>query len=161
VSERRIAKVARRTGLCRDLDVLRERLETGFLPTVPDQERKALKRVIKSMARNRQVAFDGMAEALRDGPYLKLLARLHEWQNCPRFSSLGIQELRPWLLEWARDCGAVFLQPGWFATDPNEPDLHVLRKAIKGVRYRLEHLEPFVGAGLRDWVTDLRTAQDH
>ncbi|MCP9801195.1 CHAD domain-containing protein [Synechococcus sp. RedBA-s] len=32
---------------------------------------------------------------------------------------------------------------------------------MKGVRYRLEHLEPFAGAGLRDWVTDLRTAQDH
>jgi CHAD domain-containing protein len=161
VSDRRIAKVARRTGLTRDLDVMRERLVTTWLPTLPTPEQKALKPALKQLERDRQVAFDSLVATLKEGPYLKLLARLHKWQQAPRFTPLGQRPLRAWLLEWqAQAIGGLFLQAGWFVTDPDDGALHDLRKTIKGVRYSLEYLEPFAPEALAGWLAALRRAQD-
>ncbi len=161
VSDRRIAKVARRTGLCRDLDVLKERLEHQLLPPLPEEERKAMKPVLKQLSRDRRQSFEGLEEALRGGPYLKLLARLHKWQLNPRFSPLGELPLRPWMFECQAHVSAgLFLHRGWFVMDPHDPELHDLRKRIKEVRYALENLEPFGGETLRDWISLLKHAQD-
>ncbi|MCT0213973.1 MULTISPECIES: CHAD domain-containing protein [unclassified Synechococcus] len=161
ISDRRIARVAGRTGLTRDLDVMRARITSTWLPMLPGAEQKALKPVLKQLDRDRQVAFDGLAASLREGPYLKLLARLHKWQQSPRFTAIGQRPLRGWLFEWlAQSIGALFLQAGWSAVDPHDGALHDLRKTIKGVRYSLEVLEPFACPALGDWVADLRKAQD-
>lgn len=161
ISERRIARVARRTGLCRDLDVLRERLETRLLPSLPDSEAKALRPVMKQLTRDRRRAFEGLEESLCGHRYLKLLERLHRWQDHPRFTSLGALPLEPWLGEWsAQAVAGLFLEPGWFSEDPGDPALHGLRKRIKGVRYGLENLEPHLDPALSRWLTDLRQAQD-
>jgi CHAD domain-containing protein len=161
VSDRRIAKVARRTGLTRDLDVMRDRLTSTWLPALPGPEQQALKPVLKQLARDRQAAFEGLAATLREGPYLKLLARLHKWQQAPRFTAIGQRPLRGWLLEWqGQAIGSLFLQTGWFVTDPHDQALHELRKTIKGVRYSLEYLEPFASEALAGWLAELRRAQD-
>jgi CHAD domain-containing protein len=161
VSDRRIAKVARRTGLTRDLDVMGERLTTTWLPTLPAPEQKALKPALKQLERDRRVAFDGLAATLKDGPYLKLLARLHKWQQAPQFTALGQRPLHEWLADWqAQAIGGLFLQAGWFVTDPQDRALHDLRKTIKGVRYSLEYLEPFATEALAGWLAALRRAQD-
>ena len=161
VSDRRIAKVARRTGLTRDLDVMRERLSSIWLPTLPGPEQQAIKPVLKQLARDRQKAFEGLAATLREGPYLKLLARLHKWQQAPRFTAIGQRPMRGWLLEWQMQAiGGLFLQAGWFVTDPRDESLHELRKTIKGVRYSLEYLEPFASEALAGWLAELRRAQD-
>jgi len=161
ISERRIARVARRTGLCRDLDVLRERLESGLLPSLPEREARALRPAMKQLSRDRRRAFEGLAESLRGHRYLKLLERLHRWQDNPRFTSLGERPLKPWLGEWSTQAAAgLFLEPGWFSTDPADPALHGLRKRIKAVRYGLENLEPFLDPAFSSWLSDLRQAQD-
>jgi CHAD domain-containing protein len=161
VSDRRIARVARRTSLCRDLDVLRDRLEGQLLPPLPEEERKAMKPVLKRLSRNRRLAFEDLAEALTGGPYLKLLARLRAWQLKPRFSPLGDLPLGPWLFEWQSQASSgLFLHGGWFAADPHDPALHNLRKRIKGLRYALEHLEPFAAPALGEWIALLKKAQD-
>ncbi|MCT0198325.1 CHAD domain-containing protein [Synechococcus sp. CS-1325] len=161
ITDRRIARVARRTGLTRDLDVMRAKLTASWLPMLPDPERKTLKPVLKQLERDRQMAFDGLAATLREGPYLKMLARLHKWQQSPRFTAIGARPLRGWLFEWlAQSIGGLFLQTGWCASDPHDGSLHDLRKTIKGVRYSLEVLEPFACPALGGWVADLRRAQD-
>jgi CHAD domain-containing protein len=161
VSDRRIARVARRTSLCRDLDVLRDRLEKQLLPPLPEEERRAMKPVLKRLSRNRRLAFEDLEEALTGGPYLKLLARLHDWQLSPRFSPLGDLPLRPWLFEWQLQASSgLFLHGGWFAADPHDPALHDLRKRIKGLRYALEHLETFAAPALGEWIGLLKKAQD-
>jgi CHAD domain-containing protein len=162
ISDRRIAKVARHTGLTRDLDVLQQRLHGSLMPLLPAAEQKALRPVLKRLKRERRQAFEGLEEALRSGPYLKLLARLHHWQAQPRFTPLGEQPLRSWLLEWqAAASASLFLHDGWFATDPHEPALHELRKRLKALRYTLEPLEELVGPSLSRWIALLRQAQDH
>jgi CHAD domain-containing protein len=162
ISDRRMAKVARHTGLTRDLDVLQQRLHGSLIPLLPAEEQKALRPVLKRLKRERRQAFEGLEEALRSGPYLKLLARLHHWQAQPRFTPLGKQPLRSWLLEWQATASAsLFLHDGWFATDPHDPALHELRKRLKALRYTLEPLEELVGPSLSRWIALLRQAQDH
>lgn len=158
----RIAAVARRTSLTRDCDVLRLRLEERLLPLLDASEREAMAPALKRLRRDRAEAFDTLAEALRAPRYLKLLARLHRWQQQPRFTDLGEQPIRSWLFEWqAPFTAGLFLEPGWTARDPGDVSLHELRKRIKGARYALEHLEPWFDPSLQEWIVELRQAQDH
>lgn len=162
VSDRRIASLARRTGLCRDLDVLRLRLEQELLPKLPDDEQQGLGVAIRRLEKDRGQAFASVAEALRGARYLKLLERLHHWQKRPRFSALGERSLLVWLADWqAPFTATLFLHPGWLEQDPEAETLHELRKRIKAARYALENLEPWCDEGLKAWIQDLRQCQDH
>jgi CHAD domain-containing protein len=162
VSEPRIASVARRTGLCRDLDVLSLRLREQLLPRLPDREQDRLRGAMKRLSHDRAQAFDTLREALHSPRYLKLLARLSKWDKRPRFTPLGQLPLMPWLYDWqAPFTAGLFLHPGWTADDPAAKSLHGLRKQIKKARYCLENLEPWCEPPLQDWIQDLRQAQDH
>ena len=162
VNERRIAAVARRTGLCRDLDVLGLRLREQLLPRLPDAEQRGLEGALRRLRQDRDQAFATLLEALHSPRYLKLLARLSKWQKEPRFTPLGLQALLPWLYDWqAPFTGGLFLHPGWTVEDPAAESLHAVRKRIKRARYALEGLDPWCAPALRDWVADLRQAQDH
>ena len=161
VTDRRIAAVARRTGLCRDLDVLQLRLQQQLLPRLPDHEQQALEGPMKRLARDRSQAFDTLKEALHSSRYLKLLARLHKWQQRPRYTPLGQLSLAAWLYDWqAPFTAALFLHPGWTVEDPTAEALHDLRKRIKAARYALEHLEDWCEPALKAWIQELRQAQE-
>ena len=160
VTDRRIAAVARRTGLCRDLDVLQLRLQQQLLPRLPGHEQQALEGPMKRLARDRSQAFDTLKEALHSSRYLKLLARLHKWQQRPRYTPLGQLPLAAWLYDWqAPFTAALFLHPGWTVEDPTAEALHDLRKRIKAARYALEHLEDWCEPALKAWIQELRQAQ--
>ena len=162
VTDRRIAAVARRTGLCRDLDVLQLRLHQQLLPRLPGDEQQALEKPMKRLARDRSQAFDTLKEALHSSRYLKLLARLHQWQQQPRFTPLGVRPLAAWLYDWqAPFTAGLCLHDGWRVEDPTAEALHDLRKRIKAARYALEHLEDWCGPALRAWIQELRQAQEH
>jgi CHAD domain-containing protein len=161
VTDRRIATVARRTGLCRDLDVLQLRLTQQLLPRLPGDEQGALEGPMKRLDRDRHQAFATLKEALLSSRYLKLLARLHKWQQRPRFTPLGDRSLAAWLYDWqAPFTAALFLHPGWTVDDPTAEALHDLRKAIKAARYALEHLEDWCEPALQSWIQQLRQAQE-
>ena len=51
VDRGRIAAVARRTGLCRDLDVLRLRLQDQLLPNLPESEQRSMEAAMKRLGR--------------------------------------------------------------------------------------------------------------
>jgi CHAD domain-containing protein len=160
VSSGRIAALARRTGLTRDLDVLRERLEEQVLPRLSEEERQALRPALKRLRRERQQAFESVQEALASSRYLKLLERLGRWQQRPAFTALGEQPLAEWLHEWhLPHSGTLFLHPGWQATGPTAVELHELRKQIKGVRYALEHLAELLDDAGHGWIAALKQAQ--
>lgn len=160
VSPGRIAGLARSTGLSRDLDVLRERLEHGILPRLAAEERQALRPALKRLRRDRQIAFEAVRDALGSSRYLKLLARLGRWAQQPAFTPLGHLPLADWLHEWHLPLsGALFLHPGWLATHPQDESLHELRKSLKGVRYALEHLAEALEAPGHSWISVLKQAQ--
>ncbi len=162
VESGRIAAVARRTGLCRDLDVLRLRLEEQLLPSLPESEQRGMETAMKRLGRDREQAFETLKKGLCHSRYLRLLARLHQWQHKPRFTPMGQMPLLPWLYEWHAPFTAdLFLHPGWSTDDPTAEALHALRKRIKGARYALEHFEGWCQQPLKDWIAELRQAQDH
>jgi CHAD domain-containing protein len=162
VSERRVAAVARRTGLCRDLDVLTLRLRDQILPPLPARERHALKGAMKRLGQDREKAREALLDTLHSPRYLKLLARLHSWHGQPRFTPLGDQPLEPWLQEWQAPATAgLFLHAGWREENPEADSLHDLRKRIKRARYGLEPLERWCSTALKTWIEELREAQDH
>ena len=162
VNERRLAAVARRTSLCRDLDVLHLRFKNQLLPRLPQAERRLLSGAIKRLERDRGQAFDTLAEELHSSRYLKLLERLNRWHNKPRFTPLGELPLLPWLVDWQAPFHAgLFLHTGWRELDPAAAALHGLRKRIKAARYALEIVEPWCDPPLLAWIDDLRQAQDH
>jgi len=156
----RLARVARRTGLTRDLDVFRQRLEDPWWPQLPEDEQQALAKGLARLKRDRRQAFDSMVEALNGGRYLKLLAQLNQWQAAPSYSLLGQQHLKPWLIDWICHLGhGLFLHNGWFVQDPAADDLHELRKRIKGLRYGLEPFIPFLPTTIIAWIEELKQAQ--
>jgi CHAD domain-containing protein len=156
----RLARVARRTGLTRDLDVFREWLEDPWWPELPEGEQVALAKAMARLKRDRRQAFEGMVEALNGGRYLKLLALLNQWQASPNYSLLGQQRLKPWLSDWVCHLGqGLFLHNGWFVNNPAAEDLHELRKRIKALRYNLEPFIPFLPTKILDWIEELKQAQ--
>jgi CHAD domain-containing protein len=157
----RLARVARRTGLTRDLDVFQARLEDPWWPQLPESEELALAKAMARLKRDRRQAFDSMVEALNGGRYLKLLALLSQWQGAPTYTSLGQQRLRPWLMDWLSHLShGLFLHNGWFVEDPAAEALHELRKRIKGLRYSLEPFVPFLPTTIHGWIAELKQAQD-
>ncbi len=156
----RIATVARRTSLARDLDVLGERLEMQLLPSLPDGEQRAMEPALKRLRRQRNQAFELLVDALRSPNYLKILARLHRWQDSPRFTRLGEQAIAYWLYELQVSfTGNLFLHRGWYAQDFRDEELHSLRKRIKGARYALENLEPWLDDMAQATIAQLKSAQ--
>lgn len=155
VAASRVAKVGRRLGLARDLDVLRERLELRLMPGLPEAELHALKPMRKQLRRERRLAFSEVVEDLRGRRYLKLLARLQAWLRDPQFTPLASEALEPWLPEFhSRLTGDLFLLPGWRSDSPD--DLHALRKRIKHCRYGLS-LSP--APDLEPWLERLKRSQ--
>ncbi len=160
VNGRRIAALARRTGLCRDLDVLRDHLDHQLLAQLCEEEQQALRPLLKPLRRRRRQAFAAVVEMLEDGRWQRLLQRLEAWQQRPVFTALGEEPLAEWLLEWPRPLTAgLFLHPGWWAHQPQDPALHELRKRIKGVRYGLEPLLERLDPATQAWIGPLKQAQ--
>lgn len=163
VTENQLAKTGRRLGLVRDLDVLLGQLEQHYLPLLGDQDRALLKPLLKSLRRQRKLAFTEMAEELRSRRYLKLLAQLQGWLRKPVFSAMGEEPAQDWLTEWKAPVLAGLLShAGWRAMDADRdaPNLHDLRKRIKQARYGLANLQPLVPESLDPWLGSFKSQQE-
>jgi CHAD domain-containing protein len=163
VRDQRIARVARRLGLARDLDVLRAHLERKVLPQLPAGERQQLEPVLRQLQRERQHTQNQVEKTLRSGSYLNLLAQLQRWQKAPQFTALGQRPLREWLSEWqAPELVTIFQHPGWAVLEPDGAvaDVHDLRKQCKHARYALENLLSHTGPRCRAWAGRFRGLQD-
>ena len=57
VSDKNIGKIARRLGNLRDLDVLKETLETLYQPHLPRKEQESLQTAFDALAKQRKDAF--------------------------------------------------------------------------------------------------------
>ena len=163
INDLRLAKWVRRLGLARDLDVLRERLEEGFLPQLPEAEVKALRPVLKQLRRERQLAYGHVVEVLQSRSYLEGLAQLQRWLKQPEFTRLGNEPIREWMLEWQGPClASLFLHPGWqvSSAEGEVEVLHELRRQIKEARYRLENLSTLEGAHTAGWIHLFKQGQE-
>ncbi|MFM7676050.1 MAG: CHAD domain-containing protein [Synechococcus sp.] len=161
VSERKLARITRVTGLSRDLDVLGERLAQDLLPLLDPAHDGLVRGLQTELRQRRRRAFRRLENVLTSEGTRTLLERLAGWLEAPDFTSLGQEPIGPWLPDWhGALVGGLFLEAGWHAQDPRDGSLHQLRKRLKGVRYGHENLEAFLGeAGLR-WIQHCRSAQE-
>ncbi|MFO7628750.1 MAG: CHAD domain-containing protein [Prochlorococcaceae cyanobacterium] len=166
VSPVAMAKIGRRLGMPRDLDVLRQRLEHGFLPRIAKQEQQRLKPVMKQLRRERRLAFDDLRETLHSSRYLRLLSHLRLWLRSPHCNALAYEPVQLWLPEWSAGVlTGVLVHPGWRVGSLVEPDaateLHDLRKVIKRCRYGLTNLQGVPGSEVAPWIARFKTLQEH
>ena len=165
VSGTRIAKLGRRLGFTRDLDVLRQRIEMSWLPRLPEAEVAAIKPFRKQLKRERRLAFAELTETLRSQRYLKLLSRLQVWIKAPVGTAMAAEPVRDWLPELQGQLiGDLFLLPGWSVPEASEPGsaaaVHELRKRLKTLRYGLAHFHQAAIVDHGPLLARLRSLQD-
>jgi CHAD domain-containing protein len=162
----RIAKIGRRLGMARDLDVLRAHLQDALMPLLPEREILVLKPVLKQLRRERKLAFADLQDTLQGRRYLRLLADLQGWLKQPRFTSLGEELLLDWLPHWKLAVASDLLaHPGWRVLDPHNLQgleaVHQLRRRLKRLRYGLANLQPLAPDSLDPWLARLKAMQEH
>ncbi|MFY8149918.1 MAG: CHAD domain-containing protein [Prochlorococcaceae cyanobacterium] len=161
LSERRLARITRSTGLCRDLDVLRERLHQDLLPLLGSSQELPLRQLDQGLQKRRRKAFGQLAGALEAGRLRELLDPLEQWLEQPAYTALGEEPIGPWLADWqGAVLAGIFLEEGWRTQDPQAECLHELRKRLKGVRYGHENLAAFLPEAGERWIHDLKASQD-
>ena len=182
--ERKIAKIARRLGALRDLDVILSALESRYKPSLPPEEQERLDTALERLAKQRREAFSLVRETLHAQPYKKLKQALKEWLKKPVYkeiTQLPIQDALPDLL--LPQVSRLFLEPGWlvgvrvFAAEmPLSEELklkaveeilasrgrlvHSLRKQVKRVRYQMSLFSGLYGPSYAAWVEEMKEIQE-
>lgn len=183
-SDKNIGKIARRLGNLRDLDVLKETLETIYLPNLPHKEQKTLQKAFDALSKQRESALEKTLETLKDESYKSLKQTLEEWLEKPGYqplASLPIKQVLPDLL--LPEVSTFLLHPGllvgthvvdsevkirtdWKADQVEEQlttkgeTIHSLRKQAKRVRYQMELFSELYGESYAAYITEVKNIQD-
>jgi CHAD domain-containing protein len=183
-SDKKIGKIARCLGKLRDLDVLKETLETKYQPHLPPEEQEALKTAFDALAKQRKDAFSKVQTVLKDEDYKSLKDALSEWLEEPNYrplASLPIQQVLPDLL--LPEVSKFLLHPGWLVgTKVGDSEvkicttwqkkriekelinkgesLHDLRKQAKRVRYQMELFTELYGESYKAYIEEVKSIQE-
>jgi CHAD domain-containing protein len=184
VSDKNIGKIARRLGNLRDLDVLKQTLETDYQPHLSSKEQKHLHIAFDALAKQREHALSTVLTTLKDEPYKSLKQSLAEWLAAPSYqplASVAIQQVLPDLL--LPEVSNFLLHPGWLLgtqfveseltirTDwegekveqkltTQGETLHSLRKQAKRVRYQMELFTDLYGESYAAYIADVKNIQE-
>jgi CHAD domain-containing protein len=182
--EAAVAKVARRLGALRDLDVTAALLAEQYLPDLPAPEGRCLKKALKSLGKKRQRTYKRVKATLKGDRYRELKKALNAWGNTPSCTvtaSLPLETMLPDLT--LPLVSQLWLHPGWLiATEmvagqprpqaqleaavidrcvtESSPILHSLRKQVKRVRYQLRLVSPHYGDRLKEDLARLQALQE-
>ncbi|BAZ48041.1 hypothetical protein NIES4103_06460 [Nostoc sp. NIES-4103] len=183
-SDKNIGKIARRLGNLRDLDVLKETLETLYQPHLPRKEQETLQTAFDALAKQRKQDFSNVEATLKDEAYKSLKHALEDWLEKPSYqplASLQIQQVLPDLL--LPEVSRFLLHPGWLVgtkvvdseliviTDWKAEKLeqqlatqgetiHNLRKQAKRVRYQMELFTDLYGESYAAYIAEVKSIQD-
>lgn len=161
--EPQVAKVARRLGQLRDLDVIAMTLEEQYLPDLPAAERQQLKPVFKRWRKQRRRSVKQVKKTLQGDRYQALKARLQDWIQAPHCTRTAAQPAEVLLPDLTLPLvSRLWLHPAWLvgtevteqlihqpianldaaaidaAITDHSTTLHSLRKQVKRVRYQLK-----------------------
>ena len=183
VNDKNIGKIARCLGSLRDLDVLKETLETTYKPQLPKKERAILDNVIDTLNKQRAEAAIDIKALFKSERYKSLKTELKEWLEEPSYqplANLTIKQALPDLLLPEVSC--FLLHPGWLigtkveenkvvvSTDFDEKkvekqllsssqNLHDLRKQAKRLRYQLDLFTDLYGEGFANYLALVKIIQ--
>ncbi|PAX57043.1 CHAD domain-containing protein [Brunnivagina elsteri] len=112
--DRNIGKIARKLGELRDLDVLKESIETNFQTGLTNQELKYLQKAFDVFDKHRENVALSVKETLKDARYKLLKSSLNQWLEEPSYqesAKLAIELVLPDLL--LPEVSKFLLHPGW------------------------------------------------
>ncbi len=181
--EKKIAKVARKLGELRDIDVLQDTLQNQYLPSLPLPEQDTLKKVLTTLKKQRQKIRDRVQATLKEDLYLDFKQAFKTWLKQPvygEFAEFPINEILPDLL--LPPISQLLLHPAWLVgvklksgeiaapsglnaeivvqlLNSHGDSLHSLRKQAKRVRYQMELFTDFYGSSYEDYVKDIKAIQ--
>ncbi|MEM9926495.1 MAG: CHAD domain-containing protein [Cyanobacteria bacterium P01_D01_bin.50] len=184
VNDKNIGKIARCLGSLRDLDVLKETLETTYKPQLPKKERLVLDNVIDTLNKQRAETLTDVKTIFKRERYKSLKTELKEWLEEPSYqplANLTIKQALPDLLLPEVSC--FLLHPGWLigtqveenkvvvSTDfddkkvekqllSSSQNLHDLRKQAKRLRYQLELFTDLYGEGYANYLAQVKNIQE-
>lgn len=180
--EQKVAKIARKLGELRDLDVLQETLQTQ-IALLPTEEQDILKKVLASLDKQRQKTLGKVQKTLKSSTYQKLKAAFKDWLEEPTYGELAevsLYEVLPDLLLPA--ISQFFLHPAWLVgvklndgereipayldseqvrqlLDTHGDSVHSLRKQAKRVRYQMELFTDFYDDTYKSYLKDIKEIQ--
>lgn len=180
--EQKIAKIGRQLGELRDLDVLKETLQTQIV-LLPTEEQDILKKVLASIDKQRQKTLRKVQKTLKSSTYQKLKAAFQDWLEEPTYgelAELSIYEVLPDLL--LPSISQLFLHPAWLVgvklnageieipanldseqvrqlLDTHGDSVHSLRKQAKRVRYQMELFTDFYADTYKRYLKDIKEIQ--
>ena len=182
--EPRVAKVGRRLGYLRDLDVIGDTLHHQYLPHLPKGEQADLWVAMDHLTQARRHIFKDVKKLLASETYHAMKQALGDWAKHPTYQPLGyapaVDVVPDVVLPLISD---LWLHPGWWVgikvsdqgpwvtsslSSATVDDriakegyaLHNLRKQIKRVRYQLRVVAPLYGDALEADLERLSTMQD-
>ncbi len=179
--EKQIAKIARRLGTLRDLDVLLDALENRYKPNLPSKEGETLEKALEKLAKQRREALAGVEATLKHQRYKSLKQAFKEWLEEPIYEDIAflpVQQVLPDLL--LPEVSRLFLHPGWLvglelkasengqtgdrersgATAEGGKLLHSLRKQVKRTRYQMNLFSPLYGSDYANYLQDMKAIQE-
>jgi CHAD domain-containing protein len=147
-------------GRVRDGDVMLGRMRTRAA-SLPDASAPGTRRVLASLERERNVAFDELQDAMRSDRYLSLLDLLVAAAREPSLAGdadLPAKEVLPGLVgrPWKKLAKAVKA----IGDPPLDEDLHAVRIRTKRARYAAEAVAPVLGQRARAFASDAADLQD-
>ncbi|HEY9904690.1 MAG TPA: CHAD domain-containing protein [Candidatus Sericytochromatia bacterium] len=181
--EQKIAKIARKLGELRDLDVLQDALENQYIPSLPTPEQDGIKKVLASLGKQRKKTFEQVQATLKEQPYQKLKGAFKDWLEQPTYGQLAeisIYDVLPDLL--LPSVSELFLHPAWLVgVELKEGEIevprtldcdgvvqllndhgdvvHSLRKQAKRVRYQMELFTDFYSSTYQDYLKEIKEIQ--
>lgn len=181
--EKKIAKVARKLGELRDIDVLQDTLKNQYLPILPPSEQDTLKKVLATLKKQRQKSLELVQTTLNEENYSGLKQGFQTWLTQPsygEFAEFPIDEILPDLL--LPLLSQFLLHPAWLVgvkleagaiAAPSElnseivvqllnahgDSLHSLRKQAKRVRYQMELFTDFYSSPYEEYLKDIKEIQ--
>ena len=173
-----IKKLAKILGAVRDFDVLIQKLEQTYRPTLPHDEQRTLDAILSKQRKYRRKQFAKLEKTLTGNPYKRFKSAYKHWLDAPHYYALAecpIELVLPDLL--LPLVSQLFRHRGWFVgSDLPQGEmelsslnrwleeegllLHDLRKQMKQVRYQAEFLAEFYGDALNEPVAQFKAVQE-
>jgi CHAD domain-containing protein len=153
--------LGRALGAVRDTDVLLERLEAR-VTQLPGADRQAADRLLDRLRIQRDQARDELLMTMRSHRYAVLLDRLVDAARQPRLlirtdGASDADVLRGLVREaWQHLADAVAVLP----EQPEDEELHAIRRRAKRARYAAEAVEPAFGKPARALARSITEVQD-
>ena len=166
VNERSLKRLGKVLGRVRDLDVLQSWL-TRFVDQVKlkKSERKVLRRLGKTLNKQRKKYLARMDNYLHSQGYKRLVKSVKRWLKHPQYEPLACLPLSVALPDLQLPMiGQLLMHPGWLVVDDTNmtelDQVHNLRKHIKGVRYQMALFREFYGEDYKTQINSFKQLQD-